>query len=106
MVLAPFPSFSAGYSLGTSAEEPPPFTAALVVLAEDSELIKNPVFESGILRLSVDPNVRLQGREAEACKKLLLPADEQEEQQQDENQESVTLQRRLELHAQQRKQKK
>ena len=83
------------------------FTEAFTrTIGEDSTLIKNPVFESGILRLTADPNTTLQSREAEACKKLLIPSSSQEEQEEEENEEPVTLQRKLEMRAQKRKEAK
>jgi hypothetical protein len=70
-------------------------------IGEDSTLIKNPAFESGILRLTADPNTTLQSREAEACKKLLIPTAQEEEA--DENEEPMSLQQKLEQRAQKRK---
>ena len=69
-----------------------------------SNLIRNPAFESGILKLMEDPMApRLSDREAEACKKLLIAPPVEDEDSDSEDDEPATLERVLEQRVKKRK---
>ena len=69
-------------------------------IGRQSNLIRNPTFERGILKLSSNASARLSDTEARACEKLLIPADEEGT---DEEPAPQTLEEILALRAKKRK---